>query len=430
MKVSQFMNCFNAIEKFFRQIYCKYFNFPFFTNSEFSSELEDHLKESISACKPVLNKTGKTEFSAWTRDAMEIVSSAIVKASSPDVRQQGKYQHIELEVTIPLSSLDQLTLKSWMELKSSEVVFVCRIDAQTDNEYFLKSLRSVVVDSRSVSKNILTLKLLVHPDQYDMSTRTEIFSKLNFIVKRSSSESNDVRILKALSFQLSKPLPSFLEDAIIGLVHPDEIQGISESFEILKDSSLTKEQDEAIEICLNSRLSVVESPFSSGCTTVLKFAVKNLLYANKTTVILFRSGPAVDKFYQDLLKDGIEEHNIVRLGFSSNLAHLQQKYQQLIKNCIEKINMLVISGLNSNDIYTCGEADFIMNGTIIPRWEAFNILLKHETDVEILKAAYPFAKCMNFEKFSNDLKAHFGAICALFDIAKLLAPLELLQNSN
>lgn len=382
------------------------------------------------ACRPVLNRNGKTEFSSWTRDAIEIVSSAIVKTSNPDVRKQGKYQHIELEVTVPLAPLDQLTLKSWMDLKSSEVVFVCRVDAQENGEFILRTLRSVVVDSRSVSKNILTLKLLVDPEQYDMGTRTEVFSKLNFIVKRSSSESNDVRLLKSLSSQLTKPFPDYLEDAIIGISHPDDIQNLSETCELVKDSSLTKEQVEAVENCLKSGLSLVEGPFGSGCTTVLKSTAQSLFNANSTSVIIFRSGTAVDKFYQDLVSIGVPEHQIVRLGFSSTLGHLQQKFSDLIKKCVEDINLQIISGLDSNDIYTCGEADFMMKGLILPRWEAFNILLKNEADENILKASYPFTKCMNFENYLNDFGSHFSDICSLFHTAKLLAPLELLQSSK
>jgi hypothetical protein len=395
-----------------------------------SSELYDHLKENIIACRPVLNRNTKTEFSSWTRDAMEIVSSAIVKTSNPDVRKNGKYQNVELEVTMPLSHLDQLTLKTWMDLKSSEVVFVCRIDAQESGEYILKTLRSVVVDSRSVNNNILTLKLLVNPDQFDINNRTEVFGKLNLIVKRGSSESNHVRILKSLSCQSLKPLPEYLEDTIVGISHPDDIQEPSDYFEHFKDELLTAEQNEAVEKCLKSGLSLVEGPFGSGCTSVLKSTAKNLLNANSTSLILFRSGPAVDKFYQDLVSQGVAEHQIIRLGFSSTLGHLQQKFHDLIEKLVETINIKVISGLDSNDIYTCGEADFILKCSLLPRWNAFNILSKNESDKTTLNASYPFAKCMDFDSYVGDFESHFKDICSLFHAAKLLAPLELLQSSK
>ena len=361
---------------------------------------------------------------------MEIVSSAIVKTSNPEVRKQGKYQRIELEVTVPLAPLDQLTLKSWMDLKISEVVFVCRIDAQETGDYVLKTLRSVIVDNRSISKNILTLKLLIDPEQYDMNTRTEVFSKLNFIVKRSSSESNDVRILKSLSSQFKNSLPGYLEDAIIGISHPDLIQDLAVSVEPFEVSNLTKEQKEAVVSCLNSGLSIVEGPFGSGCTTVMKSTIKSLLNVNSTSVIIFRSGPAVDKVYQALISEGVPEHQIVRLGFSSTLGHLQHKYNTLIKMFVDHINFQIISGLDSNDIYTCGEAEFIMKGTILPRWDAFNILLKNGTDEMVLTSSYPFAKCMNFEKYAGDFESHFKDMYNLFHTAKLLAPLELLQSSR
>lgn len=398
----------------------------------FSAELSDHLRENINSCKPVLNKNGKTEFSGWTRDAMEIVSSAIVKTSSPDVRKQGKYQKIELEVTIPLAPLDQLTLKSWMDLKTSEVVFVCRIDAQESGEYSIKSLRSVVVDSKSVSKNILTLKLLVDPDQFDVNTRTEVFSQLNFIIKRSSSESNDVRILKSLSAQFTKQLPGYLEDVILGISHPDEIQNLNENICQLGVSTLTKEQNAAVLNCLNSVLSICEGPFGSGCTTVMKTVTRSFLNATSGSVVIFRSGPAVDKFYQDLVAEGVPEHQIVRLGFSSTLDNIQQKYKILIQNCVEKINNEVMAGLNSNDIYTCGEAEYIMKGTIQPQWEAFRILLQNGNDDNILSSNYPFSKFADFNHYSGPdrYESHFENIRNLFKIAKLLAPLELLQSSN
>lgn len=363
---------------------------------------------------------------------MEIVSSAIVKTSCPDVRKQGKYQKIELEVTVPLAPLDKLTLNSWMELKSSEVVFVCRIDAQESGDYIIRTLRSVIVDSRSVSKNILTLKLLVDPEQFDMNSRTEIFSKFNFIIKRSSSESNDVRILRSLSSQITKPLPQYLEDAILGLSHPDDIAPPPELIEKFKDSYLTEEQNVGLGNCLNSGLSICEGPFGSGCTTVLKSASRSFLNANSSSVILFRSGPAVDRFYQDLISSNVPEHQIVRLGFSSTLGHLQQKYNFLIKKCVENINNKVIAGLDSNDIYTCGEAEHIMKGIILPRWSAFRILLENEKDDCKLSEAYPFSKCSEFDQYQGPLRfeSHFESICNLFQTANLLSPLELLQSSN
>ena len=115
----------------------------YFSSSE---DLSLHVNESIQSCRPVLNSLSKTEFSSWTRDAMEVVSSAIVTLSRPDIQKEGKYQNVELEISIPIAPLDELTLKSWMDLKRSDVVFVCRVEAQEDGGYVLKTMRSVILD--------------------------------------------------------------------------------------------------------------------------------------------------------------------------------------------------------------------------------------------------------------------------------------------
>jgi len=52
----------------------------------FSKDLSEHVDACIKACKPVLNKNGKTEFSGWNRDSVEVLSSAVVRTSLPDVR--------------------------------------------------------------------------------------------------------------------------------------------------------------------------------------------------------------------------------------------------------------------------------------------------------------------------------------------------------
>ena len=351
---------------------------------------------------------------------MEVVSSAIVKTSNPDVQKQGKYQRIELEVSIPLAALDQISLKSWMELKSSEVVFVCRIDAQEDGSYQVKTLRSVIVDSKSISKNILTLKLLVDPDQYEMNSRTEVYSKLNFIIKRSSSESNDVRILRSVASQITRPLPEFIEDALLGISHPDEVAFLSEPL---------GSSNAIVNSCLNSGLSIVNGPFGSGVTSAIRDTTKALVLSNRSTVILFRSGPAVDKFYQDLIESGIPEYQIIRLGFSSTLGNLQQKYSNLIKKYVDIINTEILSGFEYNStIYTCGEADYILRGMIRPQWEAFKILLNDSERESELQSVYPFAKCSNFD--GQNYEEHYDWICSVFSIAKMLAPLELLQSSK
>lgn len=404
--------------------YCYVYNTE--TNAFFSDELSVFVKENIEACKPVLNRNGKTEFSGWTRDAMEVVSSAIVKTSCPDIQMQGKYQKIELEVSVPLVALDQLSLKSWMELKTSEVVFVCRIDAKEDADYQIKSLRSVIIDSKSVSKNILTLKLLVDPNQFEMNSRTEIYSKFNFIIKRSSSESNDVRLLRSITAQMSRPLPEFIEDVVLGINHPDEVP-----VPLISKSIGAQAQNSVVRSCLNSGLSLVDGPLGSGVTTVIEETIKSLVKENSTSVVLFRSGPSVDKFYQDLIEAEIPEYQIVRLGFSSTLGHLQQKYSALIKMYVGIINTEIISGFEYNgSIYTCGEADYIMRGIIRPQWEAFQIVLDafDGESVEKLQSIYPFAKCAHFD--GQNFKKHFDWICSVFAVALKLAPLELLQSAS
>ena len=353
---------------------------------------------------------------------MEVVSSAIVKTSCPDVQKQGKYQKIELEVTVPLTALDQLSLKSWIDLKATEVVFVCRIDAQESGDFHIKTLRSVIVDSKSISKNILTLRLLVDPDQFEMNARTEIYSKLNFIIKRSSAESNDVRLLRSIVSQMPCPFPEFIEESLLGISHPDEVEFHSKAIE---------SSNSYLSSCLNSGLSIVDGPFGSGVTNLVKETTKSLLAGNRNTTVLFRSGPAADKFYQDLIDSGVPEYQIVRLGFSSTLGHIQQKYANLIKAYVEIINTEILSGFDYNGaIYSCGEADYIMRGIIRPQWEAFQILLE-EADQHSrndLQATYPFSKCAHFD--GKNFKNHFDWICSIFTVANKLAPLELLQSSK
>lgn len=384
--------------------------------------------ENIKACKPVLNRNGKTEFSGWTRDSMEVVASAIIRTSEPDVIKQGKYQRIELEISVPLAPLDQITLKSWYDMKASEVIFVCRVDAHESGDFELKTLRSVIVDSKSITSNVLTLKLLVDPDQFELSSRTEIFSKLNFVVKRTSSESNDVRLLRSISRQFDKNLPDYLEDSIIGINHPDDI--IDPEFSIdYKGCNLTEEQCQAVFKCLNSGVSICEGGFGTGCTTVLKESVKCLHDNDSKSVIIFRSGPAVEKFYQDSISCNIPEYQIVRLGFSSTLENIQQKYNSIIKGHVELINIEILSGLDSNIIYTCGEADYVMRGIIQPRWDAFYILMANEKDRDNLVKNYPFANCLAFNS-EESFESHFDRIVSVFNVAKILSPLELLQSSN
>lgn len=399
--------------------------------------MAEHVKYNIEACRPVLNSQMKTEFSSWTRDAMEVVSSAIVKTSSPDVQRQGKHQKIELEVSIPTAPLDQMTLTSWMNLKTSDVVFICRVDAlEEDGTYYLKTMRTVSVDSKTISKSSITFKLLVDPVQFDLDSRTEVYSKINFIVKRSSSESNDIRTLVSSSALASQIPPEFIEDAILGFSHPDEVLSPEALLSDLHiDSSLSSDQSLAVETCLNSGLFICEGPFGSGCTTVLRHVVKCLLNHNKNTTIIFRSGQAVDSFYRALVESGIPEHQIVRLGFSSSIGHIQQKYTQLIKSIVDKINQEILFGLDSNIIYTCGEADYIRRSVIEPRWKAFRILLESESIISNIIDFYPFAKCLNIDSHRNgnviyDFESHFNEICSVFNVAKQLAPLELLQSSN
>lgn len=277
----------------------------------------------------------------------------------------------------------------------------------------------------------MTLKLLVDPNQFELNSRTEIFSKMNFLVKRSSSESNDIRILKSICQQFKETFPKYLEDSIIGLDNPNEIINPIMNFDFNSHyfSNLTNEQRLAVGNCINSGLSICEGNFGSGCTTVLKESVRILTKFDSKSVIIIRSGPASEKMYSDLISSEIPEYQIVRLGFSSSLENIQQKYNTIIKKQIEMINDDILSGLDSNIIYTCGEAEYIMRGIIQPRWDAFCILLANEMDHEILLNAYPFAKCLNF-KSEDCFESHFKKIISLFDVAKILSPLELLQSSN
>ena len=387
----------------------------YFSSSE---DLSLHVNESIQSCRPVLNSLSKTEFSSWTRDAMEVVSSAIVTLSRPDIQKEGKYQNVELEISIPIAPLDELTLKSWMDLKRSDVVFVCRVEAQEDGGYVLKTMRSVILDSRTFSKNSITFKLLVDPDQFISDSRTEVYGKLNFIVKRSSSESNDIRILQSIKVQSILNLPDIVEDAILGISHPDEI-------------SSPLDCDNSLDGLLNYGLSIVDGPFSSGCTTLLKNATIQLHQSNKNTVVIFRSGPALDLIYGDLINSGIPEHEIVRLGFSSTIGNIQKKYNELIKACVDKINNEILPGFQYNSIYTCGEAEYIMRSHIKPGWDAFRILLDSGETFDALLSIYPFAKCTSFDangKSLSSFEKHYNEICSIFNVAKQLSPLELLQN--
>ena len=419
--------------------------------SFFSNELSQLINENIISCKPVLNRDGATEFSSWTRDATEIFSSAIVKTSCPDVQKGGKYQNIELEVSISLVHLDQLTIKSWMDLKSTEAVFVCCVEATGDGQFKLKKLRTVLFHSRSVSSGkILTLKLLVDPLQYDQDSQTrEFFSKLNFIVKRTSSESSDVRLLKALTSELNYELPKFLEDAILGISNPDDSATLINNYnhEISNShtkshQNLTSEQSDAVLNCVNSGLSICEGPFISGCTNVLKASIEEILSSESSSriAVICRSGPAVDRIYRDLISLGLPEHQIIRLGFSSTLDHLQQKYNLLIKQYIDLINNDILTGLDCNSIYTCSEAEYIMRGIIQPRWEAFKILLdtmeQNDDSWRNCETLYPFSGCLKFKldpiggSIKKQFEEHFETVSAIFKISKQLSSLELLQSSN
>lgn len=407
-------------------------DFNIFLSRYFSHDLSEHVNSNIEACKPVLNSLKRTEFSSCTRDAVEVVSSAIVKTSCPDVQKQGKYQKIELEVSISVAPLDQITLKSWLDLKSSDVVFVSRVDAKEDGGFDLKSLRSVLLESRIITKSTLTFRFLVDPIQFDMDQRTEIYGNINLIIKRLSKESNDVRILNSISAQRSQKLPEAFEDVLLGISNPDDLSSLdlevsSYSFD---SSSLSFDQLQAVETCLKFPLSICEGPFGSGCTTVLKNVTKSLYDAKKNVTIIFRSGRAVDQFFNDLVKIGIPDHHILRLGFSSTLSNINQKYNEIIKRTIETINQDILSGLDSNLMYSCGESDFIMRSIIQPRWEAFRILLESEGNTMNIAEYYPFAKCLKFDNQSLQYESHYNNICSIFSIAKQLAPLELLQNGT
>lgn len=386
-----------------------------------------------------MNKNRITELSGWNRDSVEIISSAIVSTSLPDVQNSGKYQIVELEVSIPLAQLDQLSLKSWSNLNRQDIVFVCRVECNDDSSYSLPVLRTCFFESKKISNNCMIMTLLVDPENFDEDSRVKIFSNLNLLIKRSSAESNDLKVLQSLSNYSDQTIPESIHDAILGIAHPDDISNFDSmtTKNVSKDvvNVLTEKQNFAVNNCINSRLSLCEGPFSSGCTSVLKQSV--IALSSSVNIILSRSGPAVDQLYDDFIEMGVQEHCIVRLGFSSTVDNIQEKYKKIIKLNIDAINTLILSGLDASNIYTCGEAEYVLRGIVQPRWDAFKILLDSTDDLDELLDVYPFAKCLNFsspdsiqsaskEKFID----HFDRISKYFKISKELAPLELLHDGN
>lgn len=362
-----------------------------------------------------------------------------MKTGNPDILSGGQYQNIELEVSISLAPLDQVTQQSWISLKQSDVVFVCRVDALENGEYNLKSLKSVRVESKTFNSQTLTFRLLVDPVQYYDNLSSDIFGNLNFILKRHSAESNDVRILQSLGSILSQntiEFPGYLEDVILGICDPNKAASTPGALSLNDSSPLNNAQKAAISKCVGKGVSICMGPYSSGCSTVLKTSVQEL---STTSVILCRSGAAIDQMYNDFIAEGIPEYMIVRLGFSSSTSHLLQKYNQLAKSCVERINSSVLDCLNSNMIYTCREAEFIFKGIVEPRWQTFQALITDKIqNVSELESVYPFSSCFNYistgtgnlNEFKNHVTTHYLAISNLFEVAIKLAPLELLQSST
>jgi len=327
-----------------------------------------------------------------------------------------------------------------MDLSRNDVVFVCRVECSEDGGHSIPILRTCLLASKRIAGDILTLTLNVDPDQFASDSRTQIYSNLNLIVKRTSSESNDLRIIQALSLPMKYSITESFNDSILGIVHPDEatyLEGIDSGSTIhsIPQTNLSVSQLKAVDNCINSAISICEGPFASGCTTVLKHSVNYV--SNCTNIVICRSGSAVDMLYCDFIKMGIPEHRIVRLGFSSNIGHIQKQYNTLIKNYVEIINSEILSGLDSSSIYTCGEAEYILKSIIEPRWNAFKILLENSTDFTNIQNHYPFSKCFNFENSQNSMGMskevfiqHYDTITKVFKISNELAPLELLQEGN
>jgi hypothetical protein len=242
-----------------------------------------------------LNKNRITELSGWNRDSVEIISSAIVSTRLPDVQNSGKYQIVELEVSIPLAQLDQLSMKSWSNLNRQDIVFVCRVECNDDSSYSLPVLRTCFFESKKISNNCMIMTLLVDSENFDEDSRVKIFSNLNLLIKRSSAESNDLKVLQSLSKYSDQTIPESIHDAILGIAHPDDISNFDSmtTKNVSKDvvNVLTEKQNFAVNNCINSRLSLCEGPFSSGCTSVLKQSV--IALSSSVNIILSRSGPAV-----------------------------------------------------------------------------------------------------------------------------------------
>ena len=239
-----------------------------------------HIDESIKSCCPVLNRESKIEFSSWTRDAIEVVSAAITRVSEPDLKKGGVFQRIELEASVSLAPLDTISKKSWVDLKKSEIVFLCYIGSTEDGSHKLNMMRTAFVESRSSKNNILTFTLLMDPDNFEYSQRQH-YSKFNLIIKRGPSESNDMRILKSLNTLLVTRLLEHFEDAILGLENPNDISyDLNVQKVNLTHLKLSESQIEAVSKCSSSSLSICIGLFGSGCTTTLLGSVFSFFKMN------------------------------------------------------------------------------------------------------------------------------------------------------
>lgn len=384
--------------------------------------------ENIILCKPVLNRLGKTEFGGWSRNACEALAAAVIRRRSTALSANYSCDHVEMEVSISSLPFDDLTTSSWTSLQLGDSVVVGNVVAY-DAGFKINYIRQTWFQHLKHSKNLLTLTLKAESLSNENITA---LNTVNFIMKIQDPDATELQLLNAVHQTLNSKghvrLPDIIGDYLLGiedevdfsLHETDKNVGLPEMFNDFQRQACTN-------VC-KSKLSITYGPFTSGVTSVLVHAVSTLAAEGEKTIVIAHNEAALGQLYSQIVASGVKPKHIVQLDYKSNWSAFSSTYTAMVKAAIDDINKIICNPLGLSDVDSCHDCEYIWNVFIVPRWNAFKVLLNSGSDIQLLQESYPFNACTKLQKES--FEGHFASISELFESVRELAPLELLHGSD